>query len=238
MKTISRSGLFLLIALVFSSGPTAYGQSKIRVIRSPRLQAFVEREAKRMLAVTPNSRLTSSYRFYLANMNWAGLSFGNHVIYLDYSMVKAGFLGTRGLTSFRITLAHEIGHDLAGHRANKVAIANMANAAQGYVGNWANVARVIANDIYSRSAELEADRLGIKYWKRLGWDCKEWVYRFERSLRAGTRSYHHLPELRLRQAADLCLPPNERPRIYKKVEQFKAKARDERDEKQEDELEE
>jgi len=243
MKTISRSGLFLLVALILLSGATT-GRSNIRAIKSPRLQAFVNLEAQRMLAVTPNAGLTNSYRFYLGHgkgKGWAGLSFGNHVIYLDYSVVKAGFMGTRGLKSFRIVLAHEIGHDVAGHRANNAAIANIANAAWVFGQDVGNVARLIgqvANELYSRSAELEADRLGIEYWKRLGWDCKEWVYSLERGLEAGIGDFHHPPEVRLRQAADLCLPPNQRRRIYQKVEQFKAKALDERDEKQEDKYDE
>ena len=250
MKTISRSGLFLLIVLVFSSTATVYSQPNIRAIRSPRLQKFVNLEAKRMLAVTPNAGLSSSYRIYLAHLRkrgWAGLSLGNHVIYLDYSMVKAGFLGTRGLKRFRMVLAHEIGHDVAGHRVNKAAIASAANVGQAVAQGMSSVpglgllTAMIGHSIhglYSRSAELEADRLGIEYWKQLGWDCKEWVYRFERALETGTGDLHHPPEVRLRQAADLCLPPNERPRIYEKVEQFEAKALDERDKKREDEYDE
>jgi len=241
MKTISRFGLFLLSVLVFSSGASAYRQPNIRAIRSPLLQKFVNLEAKRILAVTPNAGLTSSYRFYLAHLRkrgWAGLSFGNHVIYLDYSMVKAGFLGTRGLKRFRMVLAHEIGHDVAGHRVNKAAIANVFNAGravgqgtssvQGIVGIVVNLIGHVALDLYGRSAELEADRLGIEYWKRLGWNCKEWVYSFERGLDSGAGDYHHPPVVRLRQAADLCLPPNEKPRIDTKVKQYEAKLRDER----------
>ncbi len=237
MKVINQLGLFLATALFLSSCATAK-LPRIPTYQDSHVQDFVNIEARRILAVTPNANQVNSYRFLLADgKEWGGMSVGNHVIYIDYNTARAALEGGNGLEQLRITLAHEIGHDVAGHMANQKAIVNSANIAQligkgmsyvpgviglagsaiSFISGWGGLA---TKHLYLRSAELEADRLGIEYWKRLGWDCRLWVYRFEHGLEAGIGDFHHPGGVRLRQAADLCLSAIERQRIYAKSERI------------------
>jgi hypothetical protein len=58
---------------------------------------------------------------------------------------------------------------------------------------------------YSSSAELQADRKGMEYWQKLGWDCRHWVRLFQNFVKQG---YHgdvdHPTVERLNQAVNLC----------------------------------
>jgi len=94
----------------------------------------------------------------------------------------------------------------------------------GLVGSGISLASTLAAgataQLYSRSAELEADRLGIDYWKRLGWDCSFWVRRFEHLFEREIEDFSHPAGARLKQSVDLCSSPSERQRVYAKIERI------------------
>jgi predicted Zn-dependent protease len=52
--------------------------------------------------------------------------------------------------------------------------------------------------------ELEADKLGMEYFKRLGWPCKVWVDRFRRAAEQYNVSAEHDQKARYGQARQLC----------------------------------
>lgn len=123
-------------------------------------------------------------------------------------------------------LAHEIAHDVLEHKANVDAIADISDAgvligqamsyAPGVIGligagiGWtASLGGKATVHLYSRSAELEADRLAIDYWKRLGWNCSYWAYVLKGMTERGIEDFHHPGAVRTKQAAERCLPSHE-----------------------------
>jgi predicted Zn-dependent protease len=83
------------------------------------------------------------------------------------------------LWSLRLVLAHELGHVMAGH-------------------SFTHTSR-------QPQKELEADKLGMSYFKRLGWSCKVWVDRFRRQAERGNSSPEHDAKARYEQASQLCV---------------------------------
>lgn len=74
----------------------------------------------------------------------------------------------------------------------------------------------------SAAEELEADRLGIILWKRLGWDCSYWIQQYETKQKKGITSTLYPTELQLRQARSLCPEAEERKRDDLKKELLEA----------------
>ena len=104
-------------------------------------------------------------------------------------------------------MAHEIAHETAGHAkqtgSNFIALNSTLpdGASNVDVGLPWNVK--FRN--YSTDKELEADSIGLGYWKKLGWDCRIWVQilqDFERQNYSG--DVFHPTDKRLQQAQGLC----------------------------------
>ena len=158
----------------------------ITVIDDAKVQAFVTIEARKILAVTKNRNKANDYRFYLAehleieDRRLAGISVGNHIIYIRYKEARNAHLNRNRqwyLLALRRILAHEIAHDILRHP------------------NYRS---------YSSAQELAADRLGIILWKRLGWDCSFWVRSYENMKERGITDTLHRTDLQLLQAKNLC----------------------------------
>lgn len=184
------STLAVLVFFLIACGPQPRPREAFRRPRFPdiisvvddlKIQAFVTMEGRRILQVTSNRDQNREYRFYLAkfkNHNWIGAAVGSHVIYVQIKAARKAYLNRLlFLPGLRRILAHEIAHDLLNHPKNR-----------------------------SNSAveELEADRLGIILWKRLGWDCSYWIERYEAKQKKGITSTLYPTELQLRQARALC----------------------------------
>lgn len=197
----------------------------IPTVRDQRAQELVERMGQQTLAVSENAAKSHLYKFHLASLSpkaIAGMSAGNHVIYIDHDLAaKALYLEGYKL-SLQKVIAHEIGHDVSNHVANRRAIANSFSAGQtagqiisfvpgpiGWVGAGASwllfgVGQTTLN-LYSRSQELEADRKGIEYWKRLGLDCRLWVQHYQRLADRGEKGdFSHPTDGLLDQAKASC----------------------------------
>jgi hypothetical protein len=221
-------------------------------IEDSSVERFVNQEAQPILQVE-HIRSLSEYKFYLTDKT-IGASAGNGEIYVNYTIAKRAMienLGSRwdakakewisyatesSVRSFlRLTLAHELAHDALGHRANKQVLAailsGISAAAPGVIGLALGLAARVTSELYSRAAELQADRKGIEYFKKLGWDCRVWTRLFDNLLEKGnTGDFHHPTEERLTQAVDLCLSKNdpERVAIEKRLEERWRKQKEEK----------
>jgi predicted Zn-dependent protease len=107
----------------------------------------------------------------------------------------------------RQTLAHEIAHETAGHANRTGATAfNRAAPADGISSLDVGLPENVKFHNYSMDKELEADSIGLQYWKKLGWDCRIWVrilQGFEKQNYTG--DFFHPTDKRLRQARTACL---------------------------------
>jgi len=197
----------------------------IPTVRDQRAQELVERMGQQTLAVSENAARSHLYKFHLASLSpkgIAGMSLGNHVIYIDHDLAaKASYLEGYKL-SLQKVIAHEIGHDVSNHVANSNAIAATFSMGQvagqalsylpgpiGWVGAGASwlffgIGQTTLT-LYSRSQELEADRKGIEYWKRLGLDCRLWVEHYQRLADRGEQGdFSHPTDGLLDQAKASC----------------------------------
>ncbi|MGH7845547.1 MAG: hypothetical protein ACREQW_10310, partial [Candidatus Binatia bacterium] len=105
------------------------------------------------------------------------------------------------------TLAHEIAHDVLGPQQQtqnpvfdpRLGLANSIRGRElGLTGN-------AAFRSYSRTSELAADRKGMEYWQKIGWDCGIWVRIFQGFLDQGyAGDVDHPTQERLNQAIQLC----------------------------------
>jgi predicted Zn-dependent protease len=181
-------------------------------IRDERLEAFVTREAAKILEVAENAPEASRYRFRLVKFpreDILGLSVGSQQIFMSYELTRLAYeqRGYRWL--FRHVLAHEIAHDVLGHQSqtheaslNSVPVYSSRIAAPD-LGLPANIS--FRN--YSRPFELAADRKGLEYWRRLGWDCRIWIEIFKNFLAEGyAGDADHPTQDRLDLAIAMCRP--------------------------------
>ena len=220
MKAVSPLFWFLLF---LSACATA--NRDIPTVEDQKVRFFVEDEGWRIVKITEKATDYQHYRFYLARFQRpgvVGLSAGNGEIYINYDLAQRAMTDTGYLWVLRKTLAHEVGHDVAGHVPNTQVMAGIftmgggvgqilssAPGVVGLVGSAVSIASSLVGyasvELYTRANELEADRKGIEYFKRLGWDCRAWVLIFESMLAEGqTGDFHHPTEERLNQAKELC----------------------------------
>jgi len=253
MKALLVCGVLSFLLSSCASGK----QPNIPIVYDSAFQRIVDEEGRRILAVTKNADKAHLYTFHLARFkkaNVAGGSVGDHTIYISTKLVRSYIAGNH--STLRIVLAHEIAHDVLEHKASANTMADIANAGvvigkaisyvPGVIG-WAGAGLAWTASLggkatihlYTRSAELEADRLGIEYWKRLGWECSPWVQMIEYHLERGVEDFHHPAAVLLSQATDLCSSPSERRRIYAKIERIEEKSlQEDRAEDQFDEVKE
>lgn len=192
---------FILITSAAHSQRRGHPTSVLSVIDDIKVLAFVTLEGKRILHVTKNRDKSNEYRFYLADLGGqhAGLSAGNHIIYILYKAARTAYLNRkehRSLLYLRVILAHEIAHDVLRHSKYR-----------------------------SSAKELAADRLGIILWKRLGWDCSFWVQFYETRQKRGITLEKYPTDLHLLQAQNLCPEAEEHKRREAKERQIQAEQR-------------
>ena len=215
LKSLARK---VFVGLVAGGLAASCAAPKIPTISDARLEMLVADEARRILAVTENNKL-SRYQIHLSDFprkDILGMSIGKGRIYVSYDLARlaSGYVRYRWL--LRQTLAHEIAHDIAGHAEQKGegtfyarSLSNRGVAATDIGLPWYTRFRH-----YSRDKELEADLKGMQYWKRLHWDCRIWVRIFASFQQRNYSGdiYHPTPE-RLRQAVRFCLPEADPERI-------------------------
>lgn len=153
-----------------------------------------------------------------------------------------------------MTLAREIAHDIDGDALNQRAMARAfllgrvigqgVSLVPGPTGLAGRITSAVLGligyatvDIYNRSADLEADRKAIEYWKRLGWDCRVWIHMSYGDLDSNeTEALHHPTEEHLEQAMELCpsILDEERTLIESRIADQRTKRAEERRDRERD----
>lgn len=257
------SSLILIFAALFLSSCAAIGLSvTIPRITDEEVEYFVRAEGRKILSVTENADKADLYEFHLASLRngevgglaSTGQSVGDHLIYIDDEWARQALRDGGNPHALRMTLAREIAHDIGGDASNQRAIvrAFLFGRAVGqglsFVPGPAGVAGRITSavfglmgyvtqDIYNRSANLEADRKAIEYWKRLGWDCRVWIHMFYSDLdSSATEALHHPTEEHLEQAMELCpsVLDEERELVESRIADQRTRREEERRERKQD----
>ena len=198
--------LALSICCVSSLGCTI--QPKIPTVVDHRVESLLRDEARNILTVSEDRDKFSDYQFRLSEFPRAdilGMSIGDGRIYISYKLVNLALADPYHRWLLRQTLAHEIGHETAGHAKEKMPVwlnrlpagdASARDIGLPWYVRWVS---------YSTDAELEADRIGLGYWIKLGWDCGIWtriLEDFQKQNYTGDKS--HPTDRRLRQAEIVC----------------------------------
>jgi predicted Zn-dependent protease len=182
---------------------------KIPSVVDHRVEHLLRTEAERIIAVSEDRDNLSQYQFFLSDFprqDLLGMSIGNRRIYISYRLASLALTDSGQLWIFRQTVAHEIAHETAGHAKQEGAKwlnASMFNlgASAGDVGlPW-----YVRMYNYSTDKELEADRIGLRYWNKLGWDCRIWVRILENfQAQNYIGDTFHPTDKRLQQAQNIC----------------------------------
>jgi predicted Zn-dependent protease len=112
-------------------------------------------------------------------------------------------------------LAHEIGHEIAGHaKERRVVSFRPFTFGRGVTSEDIGLSPHVRFHNYSAEKELEADLNGLKYWGKLQWDCRIWVRILEKYSQVNySGGISHPTDERLRQALRVCLPESDLERI-------------------------
>ena len=181
----------------------------ILTLRDDRIEEILRSEAARIMTVSEDWDNFSKYQFFLADFprkDILGLSIGNGRIYISYSLAFQALNDSSHRWLLRQTVAHEIAHEAAAH-ANREGGAwfNRAPFVWGASGREVGLPWYMRFHNYSREKELEADRIALDYWMKLGWDCRIWVRILQDfQTRNYTGDAFHPTDRRLQQAENVC----------------------------------
>jgi predicted Zn-dependent protease len=189
--------------------PACSLQLKIPDVVDDRVKELVRSEAARVVMVSEDRANFSKYQFFLSDFPrqdlW-GMSVGDRRIYINYKLAARALNNTAYLWLLRQTIAHEIAHETAGDANQKVlGWFTGGNFSLGDSGQNVGLPWYVRLYNYPTETELEADRVGLEYWKRLGWDCQIWVRILENFQRQQYQGdIYHPTDRRLQQARDVC----------------------------------
>lgn len=174
-----------------------------------RVEHLLRTEAQRIVAVTEDRDNFSQYQFFLSDFprqDLLGMSIGIRRIYISYRLVSLALTDSDQLWLLRQTVAHEIAHETAGHAQQEgVKWLNAGMFNLGASGSEVGLPWYVRLYNYSTDKELEADRIGLGYWNKLGWDCQIWVRilkNFQEQNYVGDN--FHPTDKRLQRAQNLC----------------------------------
>lgn len=252
--------VLIFVGLLLSSCAALGLPANIARVADEEVEYFVRAEARKILSVTENANKADLYQFHLASLrngevgglDSTGQSVGNYQIYIDDEWARRALRDGGYPHALRMTLAREIAHDIAGDALNQRALARTfllgraigqgvsfvpgpAGAAGRITSTVFGLIGYVTADIYNRSADLEADRKAIEYWKRLGWDCRVWVHMFNSDLDSNeTEAYHDPTEEHLEQAMELCpsLLDEERELVESRIAEQRTKREEKRRERE------
>jgi predicted Zn-dependent protease len=184
-------------------------QLKIPDVVDDRVIELVRTEAAQVVTVSDDRENFSKYQFFLSDFPrqdlW-GMSVGNRRIYISYKLAARALNSTGARWLLRQTIAHEIAHETAGHAKQK----GLDWFTGGYFsfgssGEEVGLPWYVRLYNYPTEKELEADRIGLDLWNRLGWDCQIWVRILENFQAHDYRGdSFHPTDRRLQQAQNAC----------------------------------
>jgi predicted Zn-dependent protease len=184
-------------------------QLNIPDVVDERVKELVRTEAAQVVAVSDDHENFSKYQLFLSDFprqDLLGMSVGNRRIYISYKLAARALTHTGYLWLLRQTIAHEIAHETAGHATKKgLGWFTGANFSFGASGQDVGLPWYVRLYNYPTEKELEADWIGLEYWKRLGWDCQIWVRILESFQRQQYQSdIYHPTDRRLQEAQNSC----------------------------------
>lgn len=209
IKTAREALIFLLTLSVCLVLVSCSIQLKIPDVVDDRVKELVRSEAAQVVTVSDDRENFSKYQFFLSDFpreDLLGMSVGNRKIYISYKLAARALTHTGYLWLLRQTIAHEIAHETADHANQKVlSWFTGGNFFFGASGQNVGLPWYVRLYNYPTEKELEADRVGLEYWKRLGWDCRIWVRILENFQKQQYRGdTFHPTDRRLQQALDVC----------------------------------
>ena len=157
---------------------------QVRLVNDPALQRYVEEIGQGVVQKTELGRLP--WRFHIVQddaINAFNIPGG--VVYIHSGLIAES--GSAG--ELAGVIAHEVAHGVARHGTERLTTQYGLSAVAGLVlGNDPGLVEQIAAQVvaggavarYSRSAEREADKLGVAYMARSGWDPEGLAQMLER----------------------------------------------------------
>jgi hypothetical protein len=134
------------------------------------------------------------------------MSTGQRRIYISYELARLASYRSPHLWLLRQTLAHEIAHEISGHAKRSVLTFNNSMAGRDITSRDIGLPWIVRFKSYSADTELQADFEGMKYWRKLDWDCRIWVRILENFQRQNySGGLYHPTDRRLEQASRVCL---------------------------------
>jgi predicted Zn-dependent protease len=181
---------------------------RLPTVSDYRLERRVADEAAPILRVTRDKDEAPNYRIRLADFprkDILGMSAGGRRIYISHTLARRAFAEPSYRWLLRQILAHEIAHELSRHADGGPAAFNSPAKKGGVTAADLGLPPDVRFENYSLEKELEADSIGMTYWKTVGWDCRIWVNLlkgFAAQQYAG--DVFHPTDERLRQAVRAC----------------------------------
>ena len=182
---------------------------KMPSVVDDRVEHLLRSEAERIVAVSEDRDNFSQYQFFLSDFprqDLFGMSIGNRRIYISYRLASLALRDSGQLWVLRQTVAHEIAHETAGHaKQERVKWLNAGMFNLGASGGDVGLPWYVRLYNYSTDKEIEADRIGLGYWNKLGWDCQIWVRILETFQEQNyIGDSFHPTDKRLQQAQNVC----------------------------------
>jgi predicted Zn-dependent protease len=199
-----------VLLIILSSSACSPIIAGLPIVVDEKLEHYVTEVALEIVEVSEHRNRLADYRIRLADFSRRdilGLSIGNQRIFISYELSRLAYHDSNYRWLLRHTLAHEIAHEVLGREpaAREIAENQQIGLANSITSRDLGMSSRIKFLPFSRAAELAADRKGMEYWQRLGWDCGHWVRLFiDFAQRGYVGDVDHPTEERLEQASRIC----------------------------------
>ncbi len=169
-------GAVSLLALVLTACSVGAG---LQVLAAPDDAIRVERIARPLVQTLPFRYLGRSYTFHIVGDDRAaGWNVAPGIVYV--SQQAARYASDDELSQL---IAHTIGHDLLAHPATQTDVSDSRVAAElttivvvpGGLVLGGIIEGMAGTTDYTLAQEIEAERIGLRLWRRSGRNCADWI---------------------------------------------------------------
>ena len=159
---------------------------KLHLVNDPSALAYVTRIGQRIVAQTELGNRPWEFHI-VADPEINAFSIPGGHVYVNTGLIAAA----RNTSELAGVMSHEISHGVARHATERMSTAYGINALGGLLlGNHPSMTKQIAAQVaaggflarYSRGAESEADRIGVQYMYRAGYNPNGMATMFEKLL--------------------------------------------------------